>query len=385
MLFAARTLGHKVRLYDGSMKDWSLRGLPVQKETLGPVAPRAPQPYANPYVAGTCLGLVLLAAFVLTGRGLGASGAFAAAGAGAVRAVAPEAAQSSPYFSRYLESDGRARPWHDWLVIEILGVVVGGFVSRAAAGRWRVTLERGTGMSARARGWRRRSAAARRWARARCSRAAAPADRRSPAARCSASAAGSSSRAAFGSAYAFARPLRARLGVAAASDAPTMTDSLVLAFVIGVGVRLDARARRPGRRAQAGAAVLSDRPHGLQGDVQRASSRPCSGFWLGRLGVLDCRRVYVPETFMRRSSLGGLVFGRASCVAGLCPGTSCVAAATGRGDGVAVVAGMFAGVLAIGIRRAGHRAVLHERRARHADAARAAARSVRRRRVRGRR
>jgi len=108
---------------------------------------RAPQPYANPYVAGTCLGLVLLAAFVLTGRGLGASGAFAATSTTAVRAVAPEAAQSSPYFSRYLEADGRARPWHDWLVIEILGVVAGGVVSAVAAGRWRLTLARGRGVS----------------------------------------------------------------------------------------------------------------------------------------------------------------------------------------------------------------------------------------------
>jgi thiosulfate/3-mercaptopyruvate sulfurtransferase len=32
VVFAARTLGYKVRLYDGSMNDWSLRGLPVQKE-----------------------------------------------------------------------------------------------------------------------------------------------------------------------------------------------------------------------------------------------------------------------------------------------------------------------------------------------------------------
>ena len=115
------------------------------------MAPRAPQPYANPYVAGTCLGLVLLAAFVLTGRGLGASGAFAAAGTSAVRVVAPESAQSSPYFSRYLEIDGRARPWHDWLVIEILGVVAGGLVSALAAGRWRLTLARGNGVSPRAR------------------------------------------------------------------------------------------------------------------------------------------------------------------------------------------------------------------------------------------
>ena len=33
---------------------------------------RAPRPYANPYVAGVGLGLVLVAAFVIMGRGLGA-------------------------------------------------------------------------------------------------------------------------------------------------------------------------------------------------------------------------------------------------------------------------------------------------------------------------
>jgi hypothetical protein len=36
-------------------------------------------------------------------------------------------------------------------------------------------------------------------------------------------------------------------------------------------------------------------------------------------------------------------------LAGLCPGTSCVAAATGRGDGLVVVGGFFAGVLATGL------------------------------------
>jgi hypothetical protein len=53
---------------------------------------RAPRPYANPYVAGTGLGLVLLAAFVLAGRGLGASGAFASTGTAVVHAVAPDTA-----------------------------------------------------------------------------------------------------------------------------------------------------------------------------------------------------------------------------------------------------------------------------------------------------
>jgi hypothetical protein len=72
-------------------------------------------------------------------------------------------------------------------------------------------------------------------------------------------------------------------------------------------------------------------------------------FWLGRLGVLDLSRVYVPETFLAPQLVGGLVFGAGFVVGGLCPGTSCVAAATGRIDGVAVACGMFAGVLGTGL------------------------------------
>src|SRR5512140_2510831 len=37
----------------------------------------APRPLWNPYLAGFALGMVLLASFLATGRGLGASGAFA--------------------------------------------------------------------------------------------------------------------------------------------------------------------------------------------------------------------------------------------------------------------------------------------------------------------
>ena len=72
-------------------------------------------------------------------------------------------------------------------------------------------------------------------------------------------------------------------------------------------------------------------------------------FWLGRLGAIDLRSVHVPETWLAPLLIGGLFFGAGFVVAGLCPGTSCVAAATGRGDGVAAVAGMFAGVLITGL------------------------------------
>src|SRR5205085_3247009 len=71
-------------------------------------------------------------------------------------------------------------------------------------------------------------------------------------------------------------------------------------------------------------------------------------FWLGRLGVIDLANVFVPETFLLPQLAGGAIFGAGFLIAGLCPGTSCVAAASGRGDGLAVMAGMFAGVFASG-------------------------------------
>ncbi len=72
-------------------------------------------------------------------------------------------------------------------------------------------------------------------------------------------------------------------------------------------------------------------------------------FWLGRLGVLDLSRVDVPETWLGPQLAGGVVFGAGMATAGLCPGTSCVAAASGRGDGLAVLGGIFSGVLATGL------------------------------------
>jgi hypothetical protein len=71
-------------------------------------------------------------------------------------------------------------------------------------------------------------------------------------------------------------------------------------------------------------------------------------FWLGKLGVVDVTRVYVPETYLLPQLVGGLVFGAGFVIGGLCPGTSCVAAATGRLDGFAVLAGMLLGIWLFG-------------------------------------
>lgn len=72
-------------------------------------------------------------------------------------------------------------------------------------------------------------------------------------------------------------------------------------------------------------------------------------FWLGRLGVMDLAFLYVPDTYLPAQIAGGAIFGAGFALAGLCPGTSCVAAASGRGDGALVVAGLFAGVVVTGL------------------------------------
>jgi len=132
------------------------------------------RPYADPYVAGIGLGLVLLAAFAFADRGLGASGAFTSAAAGTVAAVAPARAEASPLLSRYLVSGagsqvpavppetptngrtpgtghlaagtGEARG-DTWLLFEVAGVIVGGFLSALLAGRLRREVERGPRIS----------------------------------------------------------------------------------------------------------------------------------------------------------------------------------------------------------------------------------------------
>lgn len=105
------------------------------------LTPRAPRPYWNPYGAGVALGLVLLAAFVVMGHGIGASGAIAATVAAGVDAVAPQHAAANDYYRAWT---GSARsPLASWIVFEVAGMFVGAFFSAALAGRLTRAVERG--------------------------------------------------------------------------------------------------------------------------------------------------------------------------------------------------------------------------------------------------
>lgn len=96
--------------------------------------------YMNPYVAGTILGLVLLAAMVVSGRGLGASGGLKYCVVSAVGAVDRPHAEKSVYYSKYFENG--QKPLRNWLSLEIFGVVAGGFISGALSKRLGFRIEK---------------------------------------------------------------------------------------------------------------------------------------------------------------------------------------------------------------------------------------------------
>jgi uncharacterized protein len=108
-----------------------------------------PKPYWNPYAAGLLLGLVLLATFLVTGQGLGASAFAKRVIALGAHEAAPAWTERNPALGHYVE--GGANPLRNWLVIEVIGVLLGGFLGALSAGRIETQIERGPRISARAR------------------------------------------------------------------------------------------------------------------------------------------------------------------------------------------------------------------------------------------
>ena len=103
------------------------------------------QKYINPYLGGFLLGLVLLAAFYLSGRGLGASGAMKSTIVAAVQSVNPEKADEHAYYSMYTTEN--KNPMNSWLVYEVLGVLIGGFLSGIFSGRTKFRTDHGPGIT----------------------------------------------------------------------------------------------------------------------------------------------------------------------------------------------------------------------------------------------
>ena len=108
-----------------------------------------PKPYWNPYLVGVLLGLTLLGAFLVAGQGLGATALPKRTLALMTNEVAPAWTANNAVLKGYV-ADG-AYPMRNWLVVEVIGVILGGFIGALSAGRFKVTVERGPNITDRGR------------------------------------------------------------------------------------------------------------------------------------------------------------------------------------------------------------------------------------------
>jgi len=117
-------------------------GLYLEPKVAARVAAR---PYWNPYAVGVLLGLVLLATYAVTGRGLGATAAFGAVDAWAASLVAPGHVSASAALAKYF-NDGS--PLMSWTLFLVAGAFVGALISGALGHRLQITVEHGPHVTA---------------------------------------------------------------------------------------------------------------------------------------------------------------------------------------------------------------------------------------------
>jgi hypothetical protein len=97
------------------------------------------RPIWNAHFTGVILGLVLLLTFLMTGHGLGASGAPTAVAAVTAKAVAPAATARNDYLGGMV-ADG-ANPLSNWISWEVLGVLLGALIAAFASGHFRLRID----------------------------------------------------------------------------------------------------------------------------------------------------------------------------------------------------------------------------------------------------
>jgi uncharacterized protein len=100
-------------------------------------------PYGSPYLAGVGIGVVLIAAYVVMGHGVGVSGALTS-----IAGTAATAASNAPILPAWngYAASGIGGLLGDWFVVEVIGITLGGLLSAALAGRLRRHAERGEGV-----------------------------------------------------------------------------------------------------------------------------------------------------------------------------------------------------------------------------------------------
>ncbi len=106
---------------------------------------RPEKAYLHPYYAGAILGIVLFLAFLLTGNGLGSSGATSRLDAAIVDIIAPTHVDNTPYLLKM--AGGDHNPLNDWILPVFFGALFGGFLSGLLNGRLKFVINKGPNIS----------------------------------------------------------------------------------------------------------------------------------------------------------------------------------------------------------------------------------------------
>lgn len=114
-----------------------------------PLLPQTPKPFVHPYFGGMVLGVVLFLALLLTGNGLGSSGATSRFVTAVTDVVAPEHVDRTPYLLKL--AGGDKNPLDDWIVPVYFGALLGGFASGLFNGRLKFETTKGPQISDRTR------------------------------------------------------------------------------------------------------------------------------------------------------------------------------------------------------------------------------------------
>lgn len=121
------------------------QALPVEPDMKA----AAPAPYLNPYIAGALLGVLLFVSVLISGHGIGASGGMARMLVALEDTFAPAHVDANPSLADM--AGGQLNPLNNWVVFNVLGALLGGFVSGLLARRVRVETQKGPRISTRTR------------------------------------------------------------------------------------------------------------------------------------------------------------------------------------------------------------------------------------------
>ncbi len=107
--------------------------------------------YMNPFTAGILLGLLLLLTIFITGRGLGASGAIKSAVVGVQKTVLPDSHTENMLFYQDYSKSHSDNPLKSFLVFEVLGAIIGAFISGVISDRLKFSMEKGNNITTKTR------------------------------------------------------------------------------------------------------------------------------------------------------------------------------------------------------------------------------------------